>query len=48
MRSEIKSLVDAIRHKDTKLMKQKYLWELGLDYGEWPTMGGSPAQPIRD
>ena len=20
-------------------MKQKRLWKLGLDYGEWPTMG---------
>ncbi len=20
-------------------MKQKHLWKLGFDYGEWPTMG---------
>jgi len=39
LKSEIKSLTDAIRYKNTKLMKQKHLWKLGLDYGEWPTMG---------
>jgi len=39
LKSEIKTLTDAIRYKNTKLMKQKRLWKLGIDYGEWPTMG---------
>jgi len=39
LKSEIKSLTDAKRYKDGKLLKQKHLWKLGLDYGEWPTLG---------
>ena len=39
LKSELKSLTDAKRYKDGKLLKQKHLWKLGLDYGEWPTIG---------
>lgn len=31
--------MDAIRFKNIKLLKQRHLWRLGLDYGEWMTMG---------
>ncbi len=34
LKSEIKSLMDAIRFKNIKLMKQRHLWKLGLDYNE--------------
>ena len=39
LKAEIKRLSDAKRFKDAKLLKQKQLWNLGLDYGEWPSMG---------
>ncbi len=39
LKSEIKSLSDANRFKNIKLMKQRHLWKLGLQYGEWPSLG---------
>ena len=39
LKTEIKRHADAIRFKDSKLLKQKHLWKLDLDYGDWPTLG---------
>jgi len=39
LKAIIKRQANAIRYKDGKLLKQKHLWKLGLDYGEWPTLG---------
>ena len=39
LKAEIKRLSHALRYKDAKLLKQKHLWRLGFDYGEWPTLG---------
>jgi len=39
LKAEIKRLAQANTYKDAKLLKQKHLWKLGLDYGEWPTLG---------
>jgi len=38
-KAEIKRYADANRFKTSKLLKQKHLWKLGFDYGEWPTLG---------
>ncbi len=39
LKVELKRSDDARRFKDAKLIKQRHLWRLGFDYGEWPTMG---------
>ena len=39
LKAELKRYADADRFKTSKLLKQKHLWRLGFDYGEWPTMG---------
>lgn len=39
LRAEIQRLKAAVRFKDERLRDQRDLWRLGLDYGEWPTMG---------
>ena len=39
LKAEIKRLAQANTHKDAKLLKQKHIWTLGLDYGEWPRLG---------
>ncbi len=39
LKAELKRYADADRFKTSKLLKQRNLWRLGFDYGEWPTMG---------
>ena len=39
LKAELRRSDDAKRFKTSKLLKQKHLWKLGLDYGEWPTIG---------
>ncbi len=36
LKAELRRSADAKRFKTSKLLKQKHLWKLGLDYGECP------------
>ena len=38
-RGDLEFLSDATTYKDNKIRAQVELWQLGLDYGEWPTLG---------
>ncbi len=38
-KGEIKRKLEAIRFKNLHLTKWLHMAELGLDYGEWPTLG---------